>query len=120
MKAVLSISGTLSLSDPDADLVLTIAVSSDLQPPSYEGQAISTVRTEKSIFNVFEIGLPGVDMFARGAFDHLWSIASRKDNIISLGLFGLLDQDVVDSEDLRERGYRFATIPGDGLPIMIR
>ncbi|KAK9417704.1 hypothetical protein SUNI508_01461 [Seiridium unicorne] len=118
LKVVLSISETLYLSDPDAELILTIAVGFDLQPPSYEGHAI-TICTEESIFDVFEIGEPGADMFTHGAFHPLWSIILKKDNSISLGLFGVLDQDVIDSEGLRERGYRFVTIPGGGSSIVI-
>lgn len=60
VKATLSLSPKLCLSDPGAELLVTIAIGLDSSPsPSHKGQAI-TICTEKSIFDVFSEGEGGL------------------------------------------------------------
>lgn len=118
LQVSLSASPTLSLSDPDTKLKVTLSVRiADAKEP---GTPI-TFRVDRSAFEVSD-GL-GVDMFARGAFGALRSVDSEgnitDDRRISFGLFRVNEIDRSDALDLRERGCEFLTIPGDGTPATV-
>ncbi|RYP77951.1 hypothetical protein DL771_000810 [Monosporascus sp. 5C6A] len=61
-------------------------------------------------------------MFARGAFGGIRGVDSENnltERRISLGLFRVNERMRSDALDLRERGYEFLTIPGDGSAVTV-
>lgn len=117
LQARLAISPTLSLSKPDATLDITLGLR--ISNTAYSGEPV-TILTHRSAFEVF--GDDGIDMFARGAFGAIQALDNDNqpmDKRISLGFFRVNEVVNSDSPDLRERGYQFLTIPGDGSEVTV-
>ncbi|KAK8022242.1 hypothetical protein PG993_013009 [Apiospora rasikravindrae] len=113
----LSASPTLSRSDPDATLKLTLTLSLAPNSPGVEVGRPLTFATHHSICDVTEPGYErGIDIFARGGFGFLRSTSGDKAKNISLGLFRTNDRFRSQSDDLRERGLEFVTIPAATVP----
>ncbi|RYP44981.1 hypothetical protein DL768_008618 [Monosporascus sp. mg162] len=112
-------SSTLSLNDPNAALEVNVSVR--IVDSANPGVPITTL-IHRTVFEVFEKGEGGVDMFARGAFGCIRGVDSENnltERRISLGLFCVRETMRSDALDLRERGYEFLTIPGDGSPVTV-
>lgn len=109
----LSASPTLSLSDPGAVLRLTLTLSIASAARGREGNPL-TFCTERSVFEAVRPGDGGIDVFARRGFGQLCSATGDPQKHISLGYFHVSGRDKSDSPDLREREYRFVTVPGGG------
>ncbi|KAI0384096.1 hypothetical protein F5Y04DRAFT_235712 [Hypomontagnella monticulosa] len=105
----------LSLSDENAtlDLKLSLRITSSKQ----EGRPV-TLCVDKSVFQVSDPGEGGMDMFSRGAFGIIRN-ADLSRRGISLGYFKVHEARRDDSSDLRELGYRFITVPGDGSSVEV-
>ncbi|RYP42999.1 hypothetical protein DL768_010141 [Monosporascus sp. mg162] len=115
----LATSSTLSLNDPNAalDVNLSVRIVDSANP----GAPI-TCLVHRTVFQVFAEGDGGVDMFARGAFGSIRGVDSENNHTerrISLGLFRVNETMCSDALDLRERGYEFLTIPGDGSAVTV-
>ncbi|KAI0154973.1 hypothetical protein GGR57DRAFT_511906 [Xylariaceae sp. FL1272] len=111
----MSTSPTISLSDPDAKLRVTLSLSIDSS--TQEGTPI-TFMAEQTVFEVYDPEYGGMDIFSRGGFGRLRN-SSDPSKSISLGLFRVNSRPKSDSPDLRERGHVFFTIPADGSPVAI-
>ncbi|KAI2630337.1 hypothetical protein GGS26DRAFT_107048 [Hypomontagnella submonticulosa] len=100
----------LSLSDDNAtlDLKLSLRIASSTQ----EGRPL-TLCVDKTVFQVSDPEEGGMDMFSRGAFGIIRN-ADPSRRGISLGYFKVHEARRGESSDLRELGYRFITVPGDG------
>jgi hypothetical protein len=107
----LSSTPTLSLSDSNAELQLKLELR--IASSTRAGYPI-TVCAEHSVCEVFREEDGGVDIFAQGAFGSLRSTAQEDGDSISLGLLRANYYSDNSSIDLRERGWQFITIPGDG------
>ncbi|KAI1809592.1 hypothetical protein GGS20DRAFT_274405 [Poronia punctata] len=116
INVALSASPTISLSNPAAELRLTLELS--IASSVNEGQPI-TFMVEKTVFEVTEEGEGGMDIFSLGAFGALRSATHDTTKAISLGHFKVHGVPTSDSPDLRERGHRFVTIPGDGSTVTV-
>ncbi|KAI3337148.1 hypothetical protein HD806DRAFT_29219 [Xylariaceae sp. AK1471] len=112
INVALSASPAISLSDPAAELRLTLELCIDSSVK--EGQPI-TFMVEKTVFEVHDEVEGGMDIFSLGAFGGLRSTTQDTDTTknISLGAFRVNGRLKSDSLDLKERGHRFITIPGD-------
>ena len=114
-----TVSPTLSLSDPDAELEINVSVRivDSIRP----GEPI-TIRLRRSVFEVYDKLEGGVGMFARGAFGPLYGVNDEGQQIgryISFGLLRVNEIDITDEPDLKKRGFLFLTIPGDGSPATV-
>ncbi|RMZ85290.1 hypothetical protein DV738_g356, partial [Chaetothyriales sp. CBS 135597] len=113
----LTTSPTLSLSQPDATLDVTLGIRIvDSKHP----QEPITILIYRSVFEVF--GDMGMDMFARGAFGYLAALDDKDQptgKIISPGFFRVNEIMNDDSLNLRECGLKFLTIPGDGSEVTV-
>ncbi|KAK8015635.1 hypothetical protein PG991_008523 [Apiospora marii] len=112
----LSATPTLSRSDPDAALQLTLTLSRAPVGGSHDDDDDDkrplTFATHHSICEVTEPGEEGgIDIFARGGFGLLRSASGDRTRNISLGHFRTNDRWRSESDDLRERGIRFVTVP---------
>jgi hypothetical protein len=116
IKVALAASPRLSLNNPASEV--SVMITASLESPLHTGHPF-TLCTEKNVFEVFKQEDGGVDMFARGAFGLLQSISGDGSKNISLGFLRVNERDFSDSADLRERGYRFITIPGEGSPVLV-
>ncbi|KAI1502685.1 hypothetical protein F5X99DRAFT_407762 [Biscogniauxia marginata] len=135
VNVTLSASPTFSLGDPDAQLELTLTLR--LVASKREGRPL-TLCTQHSVFSVYGPNEPWTDMPARGVFGKLYSdsaggpfsdpspgtaaaaadTSSRRS--ISLGNFRVVSSTTnVVSEDLRDHGFGFLTVPGDGSPVTV-
>lgn len=115
----LTTSPTLSLSDPSAELEVHVNVR--ILHSKSPGESI-TFLTDRTVFDVFEKGEGGMDMFSRGAFGRLHGIdgdGKMAGAHIHLGFFRVNEIMKSDALDLRERGCGFLTIPGDGSPVTV-
>lgn len=113
-------SPTLSLSDPAA--TLDVNLSARIIESTSPGEPI-TVCGHRTPFDVFERGEGGIDMFARGVLggglvgvDSDYNETGKK---ISFGMFRISERFTSDALDLKERGCRFLTIPGDGSEVTV-
>ncbi|KAI1182771.1 hypothetical protein F5B17DRAFT_169514 [Nemania serpens] len=111
IRVALSASPSISLSDPAAELHLTLKIHIDSSVK--EGQPI-TFMVDNTVFEVKEDGDEGMDIFSRSAFSVLRSTSQDSAKNISLGHFKVNGKPKSDSPDLRERGFRFVTVPGNG------
>ncbi|KAI1174206.1 hypothetical protein F4777DRAFT_408331 [Nemania sp. FL0916] len=112
VKVGLSASPSISLSDPAAELRLTLNIR--MESSVNQGQPI-TFMVDNTVFEVHEDGDGGgMDIFSRGGFGSLRSTSQEPNKSISLGLFRVNGRPKSESPDLRERGCRFVTVPGDG------
>ncbi|KAI5924890.1 hypothetical protein F4810DRAFT_709082 [Camillea tinctor] len=132
INVTLTVSPTLSLGDPEAQLELTLTLR--LAYSQQEGRPL-TLCTQHSIFSVYGPNEPWTDMPARGAFGKLHSSSIHEGGIpdpnsanaggtnhrtISLGNFRVVSTTTnVASEDLRDHGFGFITVPGDGSPVSV-
>lgn len=119
LEVTLTTSPTLSLSDPDAnlDVNVSLSVSHSVKP----GEPI-TCLIHRTVFQVFDKGAGGVDMFARGAFGSLRGVDDENnptERRISLGFLRVNEIMRGDALDLRERGCEFLTVPGDGSAVTV-
>lgn len=74
---------------------------------------------EKTVFEVHDPEEGGLDILSQGAFGVLRSTTGDGAKNISLGHFKINSRSKSESPDLRERGHRFLTIPGDGSPVTV-
>jgi len=104
-----SASPTISLSDPDAKLRVNLTLSVVQAEPG-RGTSSLTFCTEGSIFEIAPPDGGGVDVAGRGGF--ALGNSDNPDRWISLGLLRVhLAHRDYPSPDLRERGFRFASVP---------
>lgn len=116
LQVTLSTSPTLSLSDQEASLAVTLRLRI---VHAKEANTPITFCISRSAFETF--GDEGVDMFARGAFGVIRGVDKDNqatDKRIVLGLFRVNER-WPDILDLRERGLKFLTIPGDGSEVPV-
>ncbi|KAI1158793.1 hypothetical protein F5B18DRAFT_66229 [Nemania serpens] len=116
IKVALSASPSISLSDPAAELHLTLKI--NIESSVKEGQPI-TFMVKNTVFDVKEDGDGGLDMFSRLAFSGLRSTSQDSTKDISLGAFRVNERWKSESPDWRERGCRFITVPGNGLCVTV-
>ncbi|KAI0408282.1 hypothetical protein F4802DRAFT_549222 [Xylaria palmicola] len=108
----LSAAPTVCLSDPEATIQLTLTLSIDSSVK--EGRPI-TIMTNGSPLHVYKEGDGGLDVFARNTFGCFRSTEfDNNKRSISMGFFFMNARARDHSEELRELGYRFITVPGDG------
>ncbi|KAK8004510.1 hypothetical protein PG989_004229 [Apiospora arundinis] len=109
----LSASPTLSISDPNAVLLLTVSVSIASTKDKQHSQKPLTICTENGVFEQVERGQDDIDIFARSGFSPLCFAGSEShgSNSISLGHFRMQRHSDSEAEDMRERQYRFLTVP---------
>ncbi|KAI8635565.1 hypothetical protein F5Y19DRAFT_408314 [Xylariaceae sp. FL1651] len=111
INVALSISPTISLGDPAAELHLTLKLSLD---SSIKVEKPITFMVEKTVFEVYDEKEGGMDIFSRRAFGGFRSTTQDAAKNISLGHFKVNSRPKSDSLDLKERGHRFITVPEDG------
>ncbi len=109
----LSASPTLSLSDPNAVLRLTLTLSIASAAEGREGTPL-TFCTENTVFCEVRPGDRSIDVFARAGGTSLLSASGDRKKSIFLGSYRMMFIPSSNSPDLRGRGYRFVTIPGKG------
>ncbi|KAI1780709.1 hypothetical protein F4818DRAFT_14440 [Hypoxylon cercidicola] len=100
----------LSLCDDNATLDLTICLR--IASSAQEGRPL-TLCVDDSVFEVYDPQKGGMDMPSRGAFGAIRNADPSRSGI-SLGHFKVNKGSRTESPDLRDRGCRFITIPGDG------
>ncbi|KAI1109240.1 hypothetical protein F5Y14DRAFT_433343 [Nemania sp. NC0429] len=116
IKVALSAPPSVSLSDAAAELHITLKIHIDSSVR--EGQPI-TFMVDNTVFEVKEEGDGGMDIFSRGGFSGIRSTSQDSTKDISLGYFKVNGRPKSESPDLRERGCRFVTIPGDGSSVTV-
>ncbi|KAI1073905.1 hypothetical protein F5B20DRAFT_596817 [Whalleya microplaca] len=100
----------LPLSDTNANLDLTLSLRI---ASSTQADRSLTICVDRTVFEVYDPLEGGMDMLSRGAFGRIYNTESSERSI-SLGHFKVNSVARSNSPDLRDRGCRFITLPGDG------